>query len=164
MLSRLLKKGQRGFTIIEVMIVLAIAGLIMVVVLIAIPQLQKNQRNEARRNVAARISAEVSNYIGNNGGNIPTEDNNATSGFTGGFQTRYITSGPAGTFDRPGGGAFAYGLYVEGTTTTIATDTILYSAGAVCVGEAATNTGATPRTFALLVGLEGGAIFCVDNQ
>lgn len=163
MLRRFLKKGQEGFTIIEVMIVLAIAGLIMVVVLVAIPQLQKNQRNEARRNVAARISAEVNNYIGNNGGAIPTEDANASTGFTGGFQTRYITNAPVGTFNKPGGGAFTYGLYVE-ATPTMAQDDIKYSAGAICLGEAATNTGATARNFALLVGLEGGAIFCVDNE
>lgn len=164
MLNRFLKKGQRGFTIIEVMIVLAIAGLIMVVVLVAIPQLQKNQRNEARRNVTARISAEVSNYIGNNGGAIPTDDANINTGFTGGFQTRYITNAPAGTFDAPGGGDFDYGIYTVGTTTTIATDSILYAEGAICSGEAATASGASARNFALLVGLEGGAIFCVDNR
>ena len=164
MFKRILKKSQRGFTIIEVMIVLAIAGLIMAVVLVAIPQLQKNQRNEARRNVNARISAEVSNYIGNNGGNIPTEGvGSPTTAFTSGFKTRYIDGAPQGTFDKPGGGAYGYFDYIEGTTTPTV-DNIYYSAGAVCAGEAATNTGANGRNFALLVGLEGGAIFCVDNQ
>jgi prepilin-type N-terminal cleavage/methylation domain-containing protein len=164
MLNRLLKKGQSGFTIIEVMIVLAIAGLIMVVVLVAIPQLQKNQRNEARRNVTARISAEISNYIGNNGGEIPTEDANTATGFTGGFKVRYIDNAPAGTFDAPGGGSYVYDLYDEGSPE-VAENEIRYSEGAICSGEAATNgNGANARNFALLVGLEGGAIFCVDNR
>jgi hypothetical protein len=77
--------------------------------------LQKNQRNEARRNVTARISAEISNYIGNNGGEIPTEDANTATGFTGGFKVRYIDNAPAGTFDAPGGGSYVYDLYDEGS-------------------------------------------------
>ena len=44
-----LKKRNQGFTIIEVMIVLAIAGLIMLIVFLAVPALQRNQRNTARK-------------------------------------------------------------------------------------------------------------------
>lgn len=72
MLRNLLKKTQEGFTIIEVMIVLAIAGLILVVVLIAVPQLQKNQRNQARQSLASRIVTEINNFTGNNAGLPPT--------------------------------------------------------------------------------------------
>lgn len=91
---------QKGFTIIEVMIVLAIAGLILVVVLIAIPQLQRNQRNEQRRSVASRIVAEINNYAGNNNGVYPVASNvgaaasdaknfgQASAGF--GFFNRYL--------------------------------------------------------------------------
>lgn len=73
MLKNLLskKKLQEGFTIIEVMIVLAIAGLILVVVLIAIPQLQRNQRNENRRSIASRIVTEINSFAGNNNGDYP---------------------------------------------------------------------------------------------
>lgn len=71
MLRKLINKKQEGFTIIEVMIVLAIAGLILVVVLIAIPQLQRNQRNQSRQSVASRIATEINNYAGNNNGKIP---------------------------------------------------------------------------------------------
>jgi prepilin-type N-terminal cleavage/methylation domain-containing protein len=45
-----LKKRNEGFTIIEVMIVLAIAGLIMLVVFLAVPALQRNSRNTQRNN------------------------------------------------------------------------------------------------------------------
>jgi prepilin-type N-terminal cleavage/methylation domain-containing protein len=93
-------RKSSGFTIIEVMIVLAIAGLILAVVLVAIPQLQKNQRNEARRSVLARISAEVNNYIGNNEGAVPT-NGSGDRAFTDGFLERYIENAPAGTFDKP---------------------------------------------------------------
>jgi len=72
MLKRYLKKSQKGFTIIEVMIVLAIAGLIMVVVLIAIPQLQRNQRNSARTADATRLGTSIQNWITNNNGAVFT--------------------------------------------------------------------------------------------
>jgi hypothetical protein len=125
---------------------------------------EKTKENEARRNVTARISAEISNYIGNNGGEIPTEDANTATGFTGGFKVRYIDNAPAGTFDAPGGGSYVYDLYDEGSPE-VAENEIRYSEGAICSGEAATNgNGANARNFALLVGLEGGAIFCVDNR
>ncbi len=148
-----------GFTIIEVMIVLAIAGLILAVVLVAIPQLQKNQRNEARRSVLARISAEVNNYIGNNEGAVPSNGNGAT-GFTDGFQTRYIDNAPAGTFDKPGGGPYEFSDYSGGT---VELDNIYYAEGGTCEGELPSGTG-TGRNFAIAVGLEGGASYCVDNQ
>jgi prepilin-type N-terminal cleavage/methylation domain-containing protein len=165
MLKRIKEKTQAGFTIIEVMIVLAIAGLILVVVLVAVPQLQKNQRNEARKSVLARISTEVSNYIGNNEGVVPTQDDNTTTGFeapAGGFYNRYILNAPQGTFNKPGGGEFTYVLFDNGATS-VDQDDIAYKAGGVCVGELPSGTG-TARNFAIAVGLEGGSSYCVDNQ
>ena len=70
MFKNLKKKQEEGFTIIEVLIVLAIAGLILVVVLIAIPQLQRNQRNSARQNDASRVGTSVSNWVSNNNGAV----------------------------------------------------------------------------------------------
>ncbi len=162
-------KRQQGFTIIEVMIVLAIAGLIMVVVLVAIPQLQRNQRNEARRNVLSRIAAEVNNYISNNAGLAPDEAA-TTNSFSTGFKPRYIDNAPAGTFDKPGGGAYTFDTWDAAQTVMAATaaavqDRIEYNLGASCSGELPTGAGASAtRNFAIAVGLEGGASFCVDNQ
>jgi len=71
-MKNLLKtKRAEGFTIIEVMIVLAIAGLIMVIVFIAVPQLQRNQRDNARQNITNRVKAEIETYAGNNQGVYP---------------------------------------------------------------------------------------------
>lgn len=66
-----LRKRTQGFTIIEVMIVLAIAGLILAVILLAVPALQRNQRNNARQNDATHLSGLVADYIGNHGGQAP---------------------------------------------------------------------------------------------
>ena len=64
----------KGFTIIEVVLVLAIAGLIFLMVFVALPNLQRNQRDTARRQDYAAIVANVSNYISNNNGRLPSGD------------------------------------------------------------------------------------------
>lgn len=61
----------RGFTIIEVMIVLAIAGLIMLIVFLAVPSLQRSSRNTQRKNDVSAVAAAIANYIDNNGGSVP---------------------------------------------------------------------------------------------
>lgn len=64
-------KTGGGFTIIEVMIVLAIAGLIMLIVFLAVPALQRSSRNTQRKNDAAAIGGAIANFISNNGGTLP---------------------------------------------------------------------------------------------
>lgn len=72
MLSNVKKSdNNKGFTIIEVMIVLAIAGLIMLIVFLAVPALQRNQRNSTRKSDAARVAAAASNFVSNNNGKLP---------------------------------------------------------------------------------------------
>lgn len=65
-----LQKDQKGFTIIEVLIVLAIAGLIMLIVFLAVPALQRNSRNTQRTNDASLISAAVNECLNNNNGQV----------------------------------------------------------------------------------------------
>jgi prepilin-type N-terminal cleavage/methylation domain-containing protein len=61
-------KSNKGFTIIEVLIVLAIAGLIMLIVFLAVPALQRNQRNTSRKNDSSRVATAASNYVTNSNG------------------------------------------------------------------------------------------------
>lgn len=49
-------KNTKGFTIIEVVLVLAIAGLIFLMVFIALPALQRGQRDTQRRHFPPRPS------------------------------------------------------------------------------------------------------------
>lgn len=75
-----LKNNNKGFTIIEVMIVLAIAALILLIVLLAVPALQRSSRNTQRKNDATAISSAVANIVSNNGGTAPTGvDKDATT-------------------------------------------------------------------------------------
>lgn len=49
--------SESGFTIIEVLIVLAIAGLIMLIVFLAVPALNRNSRNTQYRHEASQLLA-----------------------------------------------------------------------------------------------------------
>ena len=66
-------KYSEGFTIIETMIVLAIAALIMLIVFLAVPALQRAQRNTATKNDASRIAAAVSTFVSNANGELPCQ-------------------------------------------------------------------------------------------
>ena len=61
-----------AFTIIEVVLVLAIAGLIFLMVFIALPALQRNQRDTQRKNDIGRVLTAVQKYQANNRGNMPS--------------------------------------------------------------------------------------------
>ena len=67
-----LKKRSEGFTIIEVMIVLAIGGLIMLIVFLAVPSLQRSQRNTNRNNDATRWAAAVTECLANHNNVVGT--------------------------------------------------------------------------------------------
>lgn len=60
-----------GFTIIEVVLVLAIAGLIFMMVFIALPNLQRAQRDTQRRNALGELAAQIQQYQTNNNGRLP---------------------------------------------------------------------------------------------
>lgn len=164
-MKKLFKK-EDGFTIIEVMIVLAIGALILVVVLVAIPQLQRNQRNQARQSIAARIVTEINNYAGNNNGRYPQPDD------WDGFVNRYL----GGEEDE--GVMVASDAFIDPLTEeNIASDTVftavdgipeldpgdaVYRVGRICDGES--SVSAEARNFSYQVGLEGGAVYCLDNR
>jgi prepilin-type N-terminal cleavage/methylation domain-containing protein len=179
MLQKLLQKRPRGFTIIEVMIVLAIAGLIMVVVLIAVPQLQRSQRNNATIAILDRVFTEMSNYASNNQGRFPVGSTIDT------FCERYLqktgscaaTDTGATFINDPRTGTPVVLAVLTDTTTdpealpgtgiartlTVYSDDSVGSAGFRCNGEVvAAGTGA--RSVAAVIPLEGGAFACRDNQ
>ena len=89
------KNNKKGFTIIEVVLVLAIAGLIFLMVFIALPALQRSQRNTRRRQDMARIMSAIIDYQANNGGKSPVTATTTWGNYTGAeidkdFPARYI--------------------------------------------------------------------------
>jgi type IV pilus assembly protein PilA len=76
MLNKVKNRKQEGFTIIEVLIVLAIAGLIMLVVFLAVPALQRNARNTQAKSEAASILGATTEFMSNNNGKLPVAADN----------------------------------------------------------------------------------------
>ncbi len=74
-----LKNRTKGFTIIEVLIVLAIGGLILLIVFLAVPALQRTSRNTQRTNDAAGIASAAANVVSNTNGQLPKEVNSGDS-------------------------------------------------------------------------------------
>ncbi len=102
-------KANSGFTIIEVLIVLAIAGLILLIVFLAVPALQRNSRNTAIKNDVQNVLGGVSEFQGANNGKLPS----TTNGVSGTGTITYT----AGT------GSTQTSINIQGTTkvTTVAT-------------------------------------------
>jgi prepilin-type N-terminal cleavage/methylation domain-containing protein len=63
---------RKGFTLIEVVLVLAIAGLILVIVFLAVAGAQLSRRDSQRNNDLSRIASQLEAFSGNNNGNYPS--------------------------------------------------------------------------------------------
>lgn len=137
--------NQKGFTIIEVVLVLAIAGLIFLMVFIALPALQRSQRDTQRRDDVARFVSQLNSYATNNKGNLPGEDQMGT------FLQTYMKSGGE-EFNDPLTGD-PYGADAAAPTTK----KLQYDRNATCNGTTGGN-----RQAAVRIALESGGDFCQD--
>ncbi len=66
------KLNKKGFTLIEVVLVLAIGGLIFLLAFLAFRQASGNRRDTARRADAGRVVAEIQNFAADKNGAFPT--------------------------------------------------------------------------------------------
>lgn len=154
-MSNIKKRSEGGFTIIEVLIVLAIAGLIMLIVFLAVPALQRNSRNTQRKNDASAISSAVANFISNNGGSLPTGvDASANpvslSGASGNTETAklgYYTTGAGTKITLTNSGA---------TTKVTDPEQVLIVTGYTCNSSGTALGSASSRTAAILYATENG--------
>ena len=186
-----MEKGEfklKGFTIIEVSLVLAIAGLIFLMIFIALPALQRQQRDTARKEDITAFISSVKKYQTNNRGALPsgtgsfnrgTETGNGTS--WSGFLRDYMSNG----FEDPSTGD-EYTLVVQPCNgdgkdkdcatnsewQRVLTDTFNASVGnmyvitqAKCAGDEGTGVISTSNTrkIAVLYRLEGGGVYCENS-
>lgn len=148
MLKQLQKKKEEGFTIIEVMIVLAIAGLIILVVLLAVPALQRNSRNTQRSSDAASVAAAVNECLSNRNGQITSCDTLAEIPLDT-TKLRQLT-------------AVSYGTGMPGNT-----ESVRWSFGIKCATDGASSVSGATRQFAVLYNSEntsgGNVPRCVEG-
>jgi len=70
--------SQKGFTIIEVLIVIAIGAAILLIVLLALPAMQRNARNTQRKKDVGIVMTYIQEYILLNEGALPNSSCNNT--------------------------------------------------------------------------------------
>lgn len=160
------QQKTKGFTIIEVVLVLAIAGLIFLMVFLALPALQRSQRDTQRKDDLSRFAAATTSYRSNNGGGTPFTFNASgqLSAAPAAMVTAYLTNGGS-SFNDPGTNT-AYGfttgaITVDGTDTGVA-DTVKHIA--VYTTNQTTGCAAAPaaangqKTVAVMYVENGGSI------
>lgn len=161
MLKQISKRKPEGFTIIEVLIVLAIAGLIMVVVFLAVPALQRSGRNNALNTDANNILTAVGNYSSNNGGTLPASqsaaapasDNTVTIGASGTNQEKAKVDSGVKTVQ------IDDGTSPITNSSSIGTVEVVVGSKAVCnaTGTGLSTTAGSPRSYAVLYVAESGS-------
>lgn len=153
------QQKTKGFTIIEVVLVLAIAGLIFLIVFLAVPALQRQQRDTQRRSDASRASAVMSNFKSNNNGRLPTTAADRTN-----YETNYLKT--ATEFKSPSTQApYAITWVVNAATLATANastnaDAAYLAAGYRCAGD---QLAASTGKFAVRIPLENGGAYCVGD-
>ena len=95
-----IQRKNKGFTIIEVVLVLAIAGLIFMMVFIALPSLQRSQRDTQRKNDVSRLETAISSYTSNNRGSLPVSQADWD-----GFESSYLLTNNDSFVDPSGAGS-----------------------------------------------------------
>jgi prepilin-type N-terminal cleavage/methylation domain-containing protein len=144
------KLDKKGFTIIEVLIVLAIAGLIMLVIFLAVPTLQRNQRNSARQTDANNLVAAVNECVTNRNGQVTSCQAIGANAVVAPTNPNQLTGAP--TYS----GALSLG------STTAATWTF----GVTCSGDGLTNVPGTTRQFVVRYQAEtsgGSTARCISS-
>jgi prepilin-type N-terminal cleavage/methylation domain-containing protein len=157
-------KTNGGFTIIEVLIVLAIAGLILLIVFLAVPALQRNSRNTSMKNDVQNVLGGIAEYQGANNGVLPTG---------------VATNAAGGTVNYTG--ATATSISIQGTTevatvTAVPTAPTNGSGGNISTGQikvylkakcngnnAVTTNNRAAAAFYLVETASSSTLQCVDS-
>lgn len=169
MSTKKLSKSKKGFTIIEVVLVLAIAGLIFLMVFVALPALQRSQRDTQRRDDIARVSSALTQWQSNHNNSLPAagvSSTNNTAAQT--FLTQYLQAGS--TFNDPDGNPYVINVAAGQMLSNAAelqrlTHTIFIRTAALCDNNGgAITASASPSDFAILYRTEGSGVICYDSK
>ena len=160
-------KTNPAFTIIEVVLVLAIAGLIFLMVFIALPALQRNQRDAQRKRDIDRLYSAITRYRSNNKNTkYLSLDSYNDSGA--GFVNSYLKL-DGDSFEDPDGTAYSFagsnssGYTYEGDAY-ILTDfnhNIYIFNNTKCDGDKAVSSDSS--NYSISYKLEGGGSYCLSD-
>lgn len=156
------RSNNKGFTIIEVVLVLAIAGLIFLMVFIALPALQRGQRDAQRKEDLSRVQTQMINYLASTRGAVPnTED--SFGKFVRGFLKGTSNTVAGDDYTDPNGNPYTVRFEIKPSQI----GQIGYYPKKFC--DVNTDDGvvasSAPRDFALTVMLENqNAPYCIDNK
>lgn len=153
------KPKTQGFTIIEVVLVLAIAGLIFLIVFLALPALQRSQRDTQRKNDLSRFMSQLTQYQSNHQGAIPT--GTGVGAWDTNFVAAYLTNSGQTFNDPQTGTQYTVNVYTTTTTQPTASGQLYAYVGFTC-SSGALSPG-TARSVAALVYLEQGGTLCQNN-
>ena len=158
---------KKGFTIIEVVLVLAIAGLIFLMVFIALPALQRGQRDTQRRDDMARFMSQLNQRQANNKGKVPDASVAAYTTFIGDY-----LKVAGDSFTDPSTGedytiVSVKNCKTDGCSSTTEGDKA--GMGMISVYTNATCDGESPKLadgnnkIAITLKLEGAGVYCGNN-
>ena len=163
-------KHYQGFTIIEVVLVLAIAGLIFLMVFLALPAFQRSQRDTQRKQTISRIAAALEQARVNNKGVAISDygNNNQLESFVQNYLRPYESE-----YVDPSTGQF-YALLKCGSKVdckngsgqdSINVGEIYYNSKATCGdnGRFIDQSG-NATNFILLTRLEGSGLYCFSSS
>jgi hypothetical protein len=141
------------------LIVLAIAGLIMLIVFLAVPALQRNSRNTQRRDDVGRVGGAVQEVLNNNNGAMTSLTSANLQAAVGTAMAYYTNTNITVAGNAP-----------AGSTNNTTVDTInVYTRGKCAplgTGQGASSAGATTRSIAIVYTVETGngtARVCTDS-
>jgi prepilin-type N-terminal cleavage/methylation domain-containing protein len=149
--------NQKGFTIIEVLIVLAIAGLILLIVFLAVPALQRNSRNTSIKNDVQNVIGGISEFQNANNGVLPSA---ATTNATTPGEVDYTRNGGNATSIKTQGSTTVSSNTAAPAQTAPAQSVIVISLGYRCDGTA------SPRAISAVYSIEassGAVRQCQDS-
>ncbi len=162
-MNKVHKQQDEGFTIIEVVLVLAIAALILLMVFLALPALQRGQRDTQRKNDVSRLQSSLNNYKSGARGQLPTSSDLTNDSYL----SKYLRKGND-TFADPSGDNYRLvQITTNGTVPAWSediTENIYFSKGGTC-GDGQTPTAPNSegsRRMNLVKPLEGGGVQCVE--
>ena len=162
-------KNNRGFTIIEVVLVLAIAGLIFLMVFLALPALQRSQRDTLRKQQANMIRDAYTRKYANGRGSISgaTLDGIISSGYAEEDELKDPSTGKVYRYYQPALGGRLYSNFSEIPIGSYGLDSGGYCEGNIprdAPGTRDYRNMAIYQSMVIVIPLEGGGVACASND